>query len=473
MPFSIIAVDGSVRTFGGSIVNDSGGAGCCCGCNRLWKANQCNPGSCIPAGDAVIYICKGSGCLACPGQTPGCGGGNQLGPVVNGTVIKINGVCYIVDTTVEYCLPGAAPPPTIPPNDPAAGPTPCLPLPNGATIYGGLLQQCWQNCQPPHCPPIQGWYPMVPCFAPVPGAVPVWVTCECFQHAQSLGYPCPTWQAGNQGCYHVPAGAIPTATPPPGVPFAITISCNPGAQTYQNCCECVRPTTPPGCCLCTADSVLVRYLAGNPCQIITETTPRPCSLWARQGSSIQGCGYRRQRFFNFITGLFQPVSLECWRSLGSNTIEHKVYTFDQDPGAPNQVTINCLGGCGGSMTGALLSEVTDPLIVLDECALPPVLPMPATSGGINQCCATGQTLQTCTQGQINLFVPGGSISGCSGDTVEMFGAWTRQAAAGSCGANPCATDGLILPDGSPASRLEVIRSTGCAGCGEGQARTAL
>lgn len=31
MPFSVIAVDGSVRSFGGTVVNNSGGAPCCCG----------------------------------------------------------------------------------------------------------------------------------------------------------------------------------------------------------------------------------------------------------------------------------------------------------------------------------------------------------------------------------------------------------------------------------------------------------
>lgn len=446
---SVIAVDGTVRSLNGTVVNDEGGAPCCCGgCDFVYLAELCNE-RCVEE-YKYRHIC---GDLQCP-NVPG----GHVGPIVPGIVIREGSRCYKIIDPTKYCPPGLT----------CTRPRyPKLPVRTTPLVVSGL--GCLPTCATPLCPPLNGWYPTVPCPCSAPPTVPVYVRCDILE-AANQAVECPTWNRAS-ACVHVPDGAVPILNPPPE---AVLVTSPPD---FANCCYCCSGQV--SCNSCTLPSVLSR--CGLGCTL--EVTQEPyCSLCNPATVYHEFSASQLVEQWNFQFGVWCPVSLDCYRRISSSTIRGYSYSFSGDcsPG-PISTGANCGGAfCNHSL---LANDIT----ITDYGA--PVSCISDLSGGLlpdwtcscspgPNCCPVCQDLRTCDQWQhSNQVNPQWNPNTCNGQRITRCAVGRRFSSGGGCNAPPCngglfRVPGLVYSDGtlvgaSPSERIIIpnVGGSGCSGCG--------
>lgn len=428
---------------------------CCCGCSAYFKATLCNE-TCVGEPDS-IYVCENSFCPA--------GDGGYTGPIQHGKIVKVGARCYRVDGRTRYCPPDpfrspnpfALRGPAIGGGDPV--PIPCIPMPPGAVIAG--VQRCENDCVPPHCGPVQGWYKMRACSNTPPFGLEAYVCCELYEEARQT-HACPVFGACGSMCWYVEPGTVPTTEPPP---VGAGRYCTGNPPVAASCCECCQVSS-PGCCTCSSPSVVHRP---GGCGYIEEVFPIICQTWD-ENASLQGGGHVLVLQDQGLPQLC-PVQLTCFRAVpfaGAYAIEIRSYQFlgDCTPGP----AVSCSSGvCGVSLPYALFGG-GEPIIgqIVPRCTPAGGLVLPNITGGVGgggtpPCCVLGQRLMTCRQGLSNMARLGNAS--CGQEIRECFD-YRWVSSPGTCGDDACggAGTGMILLDGSPASDIGKLADAGCSGC---------
>lgn len=338
MGTNLVASSGSVvlSEDGRGLLVANGQPGCCCGECFYYRASLCNQQVCA-LGFPDIYVCTTDQCPS--------------GPITPGSIIKYGPRCYLVGSTI-YCPrqngfaqrvagfirdlfrggrsippggtdPGPLPVPTSQPS------IPCTPLPVGAVI-AGPPDDCVPNCSPGNCPPIDGWFPMLPCPCPGNTPGPGCVVVKCSAYFASLGQSiCPSWNFGGV-CWYVAPNSQPTTDP--GNCLQVT-----SPATHINCCHCCG-TSGEGCCYASIPNRLRTWVNGN--LTLTEGLPTYC-CWEIAGYQASGAFTAFQTWNFSVPGCPTPPAAKYERRVapmpgqpGFFRIEEQVTTWNRFPECP-------------------------------------------------------------------------------------------------------------------------------------------
>lgn len=427
----------------------------CGGCPAYYLATLCNP-TCAET-PPHAYVCATRPCFL---NTP------QQAPLAHNQVIRFGPRCYTVNTQTRYCPPSVVPGV----NDPAD--PPCVPMP----VWAPVLSEwdCVPGCGAPHCLPIGGYFKLKACSNTPAFGVQKYVCCELYEHALGL-HDCPVFGNGicGSGCWYVEPGTTPVEELPPGAE-AICFGV-PSLTISATCCQCC-PAAAPGCCLCTADRLILRR--GSACEPLYENFAAPCSAWEEATGGVVGGGYQLVSQMNF--GNLCPVQLNCWRMISATTLRLTIYTFTGvcEPGA----AVQCSAGvCARSVSAEQLSPPASFDFEIGRCEPMQNLFAPGQLFGVpslgscgpGQCNWSGIRYADCRSMTGSLV---NDLTGCNGQKYEECFAFERTAAVGVCGDDNCGhagrglwtPPGLVLADGSPADSIGTV-AHGCSGCGSSAA----
>lgn len=423
----------------------------CCGPGcLLYKAVRCNQVCGYPT-PAAIYVCKDLLC-ACPASYTQCPPCNR--PIEAGMFVRYGAYCYKIQTDVVYCpefgarvvayLAGRSV------GRSADGAIDgCVPLPQGAEVAVNVQVDCCKTCFPANgCPEIQGWFPMVPCVCPNPGAFNcvAYVTCQAY--FSSLGTSnCPVWmvncQAGGDRCLTVRPDAVPVPDPPPGARLVTT------RATYRNCCQCCGTGGVLGCCFEVFTPFTLTWSAGGPpggVQVFG--TPYECCRVKSQTTYSGVC--TTKVYFRWAGTQDRCLIRATSAKVEGNEVVKEYHTYLGFLSAPPPLN------CGGEAPGSPVIERIPIPPCTNAFELLSLLMDTRAGNGLER----GQMVSNCDRSSITFTNLGNdSLSECEQNGFAAVGS------AEGCGNMNCQPGGGNRPEGS------TMPSLGCSGCGSSAAAT--